>query len=596
MSGRRSRRSSAVLRAHIPRRGGVVLYLTLYLILLAFGVQKAWVGYAGYTAERSARQRTLTVCTHCTRPSRPSRPQAAITSAGKDLEQILIDAHTVADEQFASTWNSIFHKGRDGGVPGLRAWLTRLNLTDHIHAAVFWADRMGACALEEIVENFEDFAADLGLGDTKLEPLRYAEEATDVNVKQRHMNAKEADESLLYLLLNCPDRHMPFEDFDASFDTTLKSLCSSCSRLTSSLEESFSREVKDRLKADLQYLRVMREYFALNLPLPPCLDTNKTDKTWTFCGGCEKWLELARDAAFPVTLLPLTRPVRQAMEQAVVGARGSQLLRTYVASESGVAGIGKESLLQLVNSSKQLVLKAARTLAGAGGLPDWNRSASDGLVPLGVVKHASQNRSEIALQIHRYFEFMSNTRVAQADRYFGHVLFGYLLSRLSQRFDLLGSAGLLSLHPDVQRLKLAQIYRGDGRNGQKGQKGPSQEEVQARLGDEVFEQFVRTSLDAETCSDLMEVSPTAVQAIRRHTDQIFGRGLREEVFVPLTRASRASADNGEVAAGPQVCMDFLLEAARNSELRMLSLNLGAAERLMWHGLVFGALLQKHEIE
>ena len=392
----------------------------------------------GYTAGRHS-ERLCRIPKQCARRA-PSPPQAAITSAGKDLEQILIDAHGVADEQFASIWSSIVHRGRDGGVPGLRQWLARLNLTDHIHAAVFWADRMGACALEEIVENFDDFAADLGLADRKLEACQHAQDVTAENEKRCHMNAREADESLLYLLLHCPDRHMPFEDFDSTFDATLKSLCKTSSRHAPSLEESFSREVRERLKADLQYLRVMREYFALHLPLPPCLDTNKT---WTFCGGSEKWLDLAGDAAFPVTLLPLTRPVRQAMEQAVLGkTRGSRLLRTYIASESGVAGIGCDKILQLVNSSKQFVLKAARNLAGAGGLPDFNRSAADGLVPLGIVKHESQNKSEIAVQIHRYFDFMSNTRVAQADRYFGHVLFGFLLSRLSQRFDLVHSSGL----------------------------------------------------------------------------------------------------------------------------------------------------------
>ena len=553
-------------------------------VCLGTNLRTAWVGHtAQRCAERSSRLGTPKRCARRV----PSPPQAAITSAGKDLEEILVHAHSIADEQFASIWNSIAHKGRDGGVPGLRAWLSRLNLTDHIHAAVFWADRMGACALEEIVENFDDFAADLGLGDRKLEACQHAEEVAAVDVKQRHMNAREADESLLYLLLNWPDSHMPFEDFDSTFDATLRSLGNTGSGLASSLEESFSREWRERLKADLQYLRVMREYFALHLPLPPCLDTHNL--TWTFCGGSEKWLHVADAAAFPVTLLPLTRPVRQAMEKAMLSTQGSQLLRTYIASESGLAGIGKDRILQLVNASKQLISRAVKELAGASGLPDWNRSVTDGLVPIAIVKDKSQNKTEIALQIREFFEFMSNTRVAQADRYFGHVLFGYMLSRLSQRFDLVQGSGLLNLNPDVQRLKLTYQMYNDG-------SGLSQEEIEERLREEVFEQFVRVSLDSETAfADLVHVSQTSVQAIRRHTDQIFGHGLREEVFVPLTRASRASAEKGEVAAGPKRCMEFLLEAARNSELRMLSLNLPASERLMWHGLVFGALLQKHEL-
>jgi len=587
------------LGARALSRGSTII-CTFLLAVLGGTLTRAatcgalWDGSAPTRILGAGRTRLSLVSRRCAAPHVSGSPRAAVTPAGKDLEQILVGAHTVADNHFSTIWNSLVQKGRDGGVPGLREWLSRLNLTDQVHAAVLWADRMGACDLAEIVENYDDFATDLGLDNGKNEASRHAQEVargTDHRRQRHSMNAKEADESLLYLLLNWPEQQIPFEDFDDVFSATVESLRNSSSSFSPSLEESFSREMRERLKVDLQYLRVMREYFALHLPVPPSLDQNKT---WTFCGGAQKWLDLAGDAASAVSLMPLTRPVRLAMERVVLGdVHGSRLLRTYVAAESGLIGLmsGHDGLLDVVNTSRQIVFKAVKSLAGASGLPDWNRSHSDGLVPLGIEKKrdGEQNKSEVALQLQKYFEIMGNTRVAQADRYFGHVLFGYLLSHLSQRFELVRNSGLLNLHPEVQRLKLvAQVRTRQDRF--------SKEELQTRLSDEVFEQFLRTSLNVETpLSDIAHLSPTAVQAIRRHTDQIFGKSLREEIFVPFTRASRESARKGHIAAGPEICTDCLLEAARNSELRMLSLSPAASERLLWHGLVFGALLQKHDL-
>ena len=109
-------------------------------------------------------------------------------------------------------------------------------------------------------------------------------------------------------------------------------------------------------------------------------------------------------------------------------------------------------------------------------------------------------------------------------------------------------------------------------------------------------------------------------AMRRHTEQVFGSGLREEIFVTLplestkgrfpsfsyvftcfstffmlfchlladvrcvsvwcsrSRASRKSFEEGQAAAGPGVCAELLEQAASRGELRMLSVDFGAAER------------------
>lgn len=48
-------------------------------------------------------------------------------------------------------------------VPGLHMWLTELKLSRYVEAAASWCDEMGACTLEEVLENLDDFAADVGM-------------------------------------------------------------------------------------------------------------------------------------------------------------------------------------------------------------------------------------------------------------------------------------------------------------------------------------------------------------------------------------------------------------------------------------------------
>ena len=56
--------------------------------------------------------------------------------------------------------------------------------------------------------------------------------------------------------------------------------------------------------------------------LPPMISPCRT---WTFCGGSERWLQLASASgtshAFPVPLAPLVRPQRRAMETVILGAK-----------------------------------------------------------------------------------------------------------------------------------------------------------------------------------------------------------------------------------------------------------------------------------
>ena len=46
----------------------------------------------------------------------------------------------------------------------------------------------------------------------------------------------------------------------------------------------------------------------------------------------------------------------------------------------------------------------------------------------------------------------------------------------------------------------------------------------------------------EPDSPWLTLTSNAVQALRRHVEHVFGAGLREEIFVPLSRATKEGAD------------------------------------------------------
>ncbi|CAJ1351850.1 unnamed protein product, partial [Effrenium voratum] len=143
--------------------------------------------------------------------------------------------------------------------------------------------------------------------------------------------------------------------------------------------------------------------------------------TWTFCGGAEHWLRLAGLAEGGVLSRPLpglSRPMRWAMRQEVLGGkpRAGRFLDTYLAMEVFHAeDLPQDWPTELVNRSKAMLLQVAQDVAGAAGLPDFNRSQDEAPVPLGVTKEsAEKNRTEVVRQFRRYLDLMANTRVAQA--------------------------------------------------------------------------------------------------------------------------------------------------------------------------------------
>eukprot|EP00434_Breviolum_minutum_P011754 symbB.v1.2.010372.t1/scaffold631.1/size348893/13 len=526
---------------------------------------------------------------------------ATKTQEGNDLEELFLNASDLSQRHFFQSYQAVLAHGRDGPVPGLRSWLRAMELENYAHEVMLWAEEMGACDLEEVLENVEDLVERLGLASSELGRL---EQMVEMEMEPpRPMNGSEREELLHFWSLHW---HHPrlFQAFDEAVQlhnlhTSEEPSKDEGNSGAEGLSSKLFNEMRSRLQGDLQYLWVMRQQAAWNLPMIPSLEG---DRTWTFCGGSERWLQLASASgtshAFPVPLAPLVRPQRRAMETVILGAkrRGFRFLQTYVALERfhpqdlqrGSSGGGAWPV-DAVNRSKLLCLAKARDLHGAGGLPDWNRSVEDVPIPLGITKQSQlENKTEVVRQLRRYLELMDNTRIGQADKYFGHALFGLLLSRLWKRFDLLRESQLLSLEDVQSQRALLESQVGQRKD----------------LEDSLFEAFVSRSLDLpgseplepESETPCLTLTSNALQALRRHVEHVFGAGLREEIFVPLSRATKEGAQLGLSAAGPGLCAEALEKAAMIGELRMLSLSDGSKERLMWHGLVFGSLLGQHSLD
>lgn len=425
------------------------------LAIWAFKVSFSDSGFVN-SAQPTLRNRTLRGIGVSGEARGPPVPAAA-TVEGQELEEMLWKASREAEVRFFMSYQSLARRGRDGSVPGFRRWLDDLKLDGYAKQALVWAEEMGASDLEEVLENLEDFMEKIGLGE-KLEDeedmeafyAKAAAAAEQIQVTNRpslHLNSSEREDLWHFWSLRRPGVEL-YRAFGARVAELAEPAAAAG---TGSLEERLSTELRARLEGDLQYLVVMREYHALHLPRLPSLESS--NGTWTFCGGSEEWLRRADGAAAPVPLPPLERAVKRTMQEAILGGqpRGARFLETYLAMERFHPEDLPDSPCEVVNVSKQAVLQAVRAVAGAAGLPDWNRSFDDAPVPLAITPESLQNRSEVVKQVRRYFDLMANTRVAQADKYFGHVLFGLLLSRVCQRFDLLQEAQLLSSDLESQR-------------------------------------------------------------------------------------------------------------------------------------------------
>lgn len=388
-----------------------------------------------------------------------------------------------------------------------------------------------------------------------------------------------------------------FDDFDQQLQLEVEKLKESTATLSSSLEGLLTQELLARLRADLLYLVVTRKYAAAAIPGLPSFDAT-TNRTWTLCGASPQWLTLAKQNAVKTYLRPLDVGQRLTARQTVASPEViAFMLDAYLEREvCGFRGVRPAEGLPyalILRKLKLMIRQVMMDVGGACGLPDRNRTSDDApamLSPLASIMSGEKaSTPEEMKDVLLLGVILENTRAGQADLYLGHVLFGLCLRRLGRRFALQQRAGLLPPLPESvqQRLNLERAAAGGDAVLQQ------QYETAAQ-----FEIFVESVISADKgqalLQSVLELSPALLAAIRRHTDAIFGRGLREESFRPIEAASKASAQMGREVTTPEVCSAFLLEAASSGELRMLSAGPEAKERMAWDGLLFGALLQDAE--
>ncbi|CAE8704620.1 unnamed protein product [Polarella glacialis] len=380
----------------------------------------------------------------------------------------------------------------------------------------------------------------------------------------------------------CSFREEALAAFDEHFEEACdlvagEALRSAAEKLRPGLEGQLAQELLERQRADLLYLAVVRDG--------------------------EQWLQLAKTRAMGVYLPVLSQEVRSAARRAVVNSAlhkefsGGCLDSYFKRKVDSYHSIQPDEGLPFYGVLDHLEIAIKQSLfdvGGASGLPDRNRTAA--ALPLGLTSNSPPTDEEEMEKLFLMAQVMDNTRVAQADVYLGHVFFGISLRRLARRFQLQRMAGLLPPVSEISRLRATFGFSATGQ-GQEADDARQQLLLAGAQFESFLESVVRPTEDqVEGLQQALSLSSAALAAARRHTDAVFGRGLREEIFKALTRASQASASAGEASnkAEAEVLASFLLEAAAKGELRMLSAGPEARERLLWDGVLFGALLQDAE--
>jgi len=541
---------------------------------------------------------------------------ACVTDLGQELENVLQRSRSATGAALGGlfgTESAGQQAGSTDPVPGLVTWLDRLNLTEYSGLAVLWCDQMGACDLDEVLENLEDLAASLALPqeeESRLKELGKAAAADLVagntqsevrhlaRIKQLMRESKQPGQQVDELLQKSQQQSRMFlRHFDAHFALACRRLGEQSPREKEDVEGLLAEHIQERVWGDMLYLDVMRRYAEDDLADIPCLQ-HLSGKTWAYSPPSQTspsnqeqdlWVKDAGDWSFYVPLVSLTLPERNGIKRAALGKWPASVALLDYYADSELRAICRQppregsACLALLQSYKIALKRVLRAVAGASGLPDRNRTAEEAPLAFGLVMQNGHPSAEDARQVARLGRVMENTQVAQADIYFGHVLFGLCLRRIARRFELERTTGLLPQLSEEDRCR-ARLEVLTGKGPKRG--------IDAQLARIQFEKFTEevVAVVGEAC----ELTPVTLATIRRRTDFIFGRGLREEIFGAMAKASRASADAGERAVGPQICADFVLDGARRGEVRMLSASPEARERLMWDGILFGAFLHDAE--
>ena len=269
------------------------------------------------------------------------------------------------------------------------------------------------------------------------------------------------------------------------------------------------------------------------------------------------------DNSFEVPLVVISGQLRREMLRSIDKKKYSQVLVDAYTQEQLQSPGEFKGFLDRFRDVKNRILK---DIGGASGLPSSATSATSA---------SDWTQQDIGKWIRVFRDVTSSTRVFQADLYFGHALFGLCLRRLSRRFEL-------ALNFEAEAA------------GDSGDSAVDSNDL--GMQSERFANFVEmlAKTNDRALDEVLSLGPNVLAAIRRQTDAIFGKGLRDELQQPIERAIKEIEENPDETPPIAKYTSLLLDAAERGELRMLSVSLEAKERIMMDALTFGVFLQDAE--
>lgn len=379
------------------------------------------------------------------------------------------------------------------------------------------------------------------------------------------------------------------EEFDGLFAQIAKSLADS--------------EPDEAIAGDLVYLSVLRKLGCSRLPKAPVFARPGTGSTWAMSGAEPQWIQIAGESAFELPLPQLLDSERNGLRNEILRGRAEcgALVDAYMDRELGITrgqvpakDVLFSSFLQRCRSATN---EAVLNVGGSSGF------STNKLLDLAVGHEGDGRPEEPGEGANEWFAFLAelltNTRIFQADAYFGHIFFGLCLCRLFRRFQLARSLGMLKPASDTALARAAlEVSAAGSADADDPMSG-----VQSHLAAAAFESFVeglaKEGGDAgRVLEQTLELTPTMVTAMRRQVYAIFGKGLRNEISRTANEASlllkEVKERNGTLAERLDIVSSLLLEAGVSGKVRMLSSGPEAKERLAWDGILFGALLEQAE--
>lgn len=361
-----------------------------------------------------------------------------------------------------------------------------------------------------------------------------------------------------------------FRDFDTNMSRALESL--SHETLGSGMEAELREEVRDRLKGDLLYLAALRKQAKSGFSALPSFES-RDGKTWALAGpGHDDWRRVAGNTTWEVPCKEVTGQLRRVMLGAVIAERAYALplVDSYAEQRTVYQGPYK-AFFDCFWYAKEHVLK---NIGGASGLPSMAGSASQS----SEAPHGSWSKEEIMQWLDFYARVSANTRISQADAYFGHALFGMCLRRLIRRYEL-----ALSFEKSM------------GSDSSSSGSSISAAVEKARF-ENFIEMLANPSNDDITLNEIVDLSGIVIAAARRQVEAVFGQGLRDELSKAVSRANaEIEREGADAETSPlEKHAALQLQAANAGELRMLSTSPEAKDWIMWDAIVFGAFLQDAE--